>query len=864
MRARLIILLLFPLTVLTFSLGIVAQDRWTETEAAADVVERVDDLRSLIALQSALYDERASVELEARSNAFGVPSTLGAGLLGVPPSVDTHAATDQALVAAASAPPNTAALIEAARAEHDSGSVDAVRAYESVDAILVERLFFEVDAMKRIGVATADAGLADSLEQLEASVRLFSASIGQTTGLANAWFGNDEAARDEALSQLGIDSTRYSLALAAIDVAQLPSEVGAELEPSSDPISVAAAELVAGRLDRPDAGDLSNLDLIIDVFRTSFNRNGILKDLVATLTSEVEAAAGSLAADAAGSFNAVLIVGGFAVATSFLLSGFLARGIATPMGAVARRTRDLQAGRIETSPLALTGPRELRDVAGAINDVSDNLGALEIKLDALARADLDDPALHEPLPGRLGETISKSVDTLSQSISDRRDLQARLAHQATHDALTGLLNRAAILTELDQVLGQADECGAGLLFVDLDDFKRANDVFGHGVGDAVLVEIADRLRAACRPQDAVARLGGDEFLIVTSGVADLEGLRRHGERIVSAVRQPMHVPGTGGLQASASVGAAITNDPEVVALDLLAEADAALYVAKASDDRVAVFDDELRERLGNKSSIEQRLREALTNGELEVHYQPVVSSGSLEVDQMEALVRWPGEDSCGPDVFIPVAEASDLVIDIDRFVLHRATAELARLQVEGRAPHLSVAVNISGRHLLNAGVADHVAEALDASGLAPSCLIIEVTETALIADLDRAALHLEALRRVGVRVSVDDFGTGFTSISQLRRLPIDELKIDRSIIMELPGDQTLIRVVRDLAEHFGLDTVAEGVETQLQADFLRQLGCTQLQGWLYARAMSADDLRRWIDAGGTRPTAGSVAAPDSP
>jgi len=211
-----------------------------------------------------------------------------------------------------------------------------------------------------------------------------------------------------------------------------------------------------------------------------------------------------------------------------------------------------------------------------------------------------------------------------------------------------------------------------------------------------------------------------------------------------------------------------------------------------------------------------------------------------------------------------VADAGDWGIDIERFVVHAGTGERARLKHEGRAGRWSMAVNISGRHLLNADVAEHVAEALRGTGLDPSSLIIEVTETALIADLDRAAEHLAALRQVGVRVSVDDFGTGFTSISQLRRLPIDELKIDRSIVMELPGDQTLIRVVKDLAEHFGLDTVAEGVETQQQADFLRQLGCTQLQGWLYAKAMSPADLRRWIDEDRASEKTVRVAATDSP
>ncbi len=319
------------------------------------------------------------------------------------------------------------------------------------------------------------------------------------------------------------------------------------------------------------------------------------------------------------------------------------------------------------------------------------------------------------------------------------------------------------------------------------------------------------------------------------GLGDLHRWQQVDERVLAG---RLLTPLGGGRLSDVLYYTAFRSNPQ--------HADAALYLAKSSDGRIGVFDEDLRAKIGRRASIEQRLGAALAAGELEVHYQPVLRSDSLVVGQVEALVRWIGEDTYGPDVFIPVAEKSDLVVKIDRFVMHTATTELAALLSEGLVRDLSVAVNVSGRHLLHADVVAHVAEALAVSGLDPSRLIIEVTETALIADLDRAGAHLSALRSMGVRVSVDDFGTGFTSISQLRRLPIDELKIDRSLVADLPGDETLVRVVRDLAEHFGMTTVAEGVETQEQADFLGNLGCSQLQGWLYARAMPADDLRRWF------------------
>lgn len=860
---RLFLLVLFPLTILAVTIGIVAHDRWTERQAGADVVARVDDLRSLVALQSVVYGERAAVELEFRSASFGVPARLGAGLLGVSEPETTFGPTDEALIATTIAPLGVTELLATARSLHASSDPNMIRAYDAVDDVIVEKLVSELEVMKSIGVGTADAELAAVLQQLEAVVVAFSASTDQTTGLADSWFGPSET-RNRSLSSLGFQTARYELAVAEINPDRLPVGLRESLVTRSDPVSAAVVQLLTGGIDDPGQRNLEDLPMIISVFEASFARNATLGDLVEESADDVERSASRIAGDANDAFVAALVLGGFAIAISVLLSWRLAISIAAPMASVAARTRQLQAGQIEASPLELTGPRELRDVASAINDVSTNLEALEGNLRALARADLEDVRLAQPLPGQLGETLMNSVDTLSSSIADRRNLQTRLGHQANHDALSGLANRAAVLDRIAARLRSASTSAVGLMFVDLDDFKRVNDVFGHGAGDRVLVEVGRRLIDASRPADMVARLGGDEFLVVVENVESVEALIPLARRIIEAVGQPMPTAGTGGLVVEASVGIAVSSDSNVTALDFLSQADAALYKAKTSDERVCLFDDDLRLKMGRQASIEQRLRRALAEGELEVHYQPVLESDTLRVGQLEALVRWIGEDTYGPDDFIPVAEQSDLVVDIDRFVLKTATAELAALLADGVATDLSVAVNLSGRHLLHAEITAHVAEALTLSGLDATRLIIEVTETALIADFDRAAEHLHSLRSMGVRASIDDFGTGFTSISQLRRLPIDELKIDRSLVTELPEEQVVVRVVRELAEHFGMTTVAEGVETQEQADFLRDLGCSQLQGWLFAKAMSASDLRVWFESRANVPTPNRVTAGDLP
>lgn len=860
---RLFLLVLCPLTALTATLGVVANDRWAERRSGADVVAQVDELRSLVSLQSAVYNERSAIEVEVRSDAYGVPASLGAGLLGLPELDSTYPATDAALAATTTLPTEVSGLLAAARAGYDQGDPEVIAAYDRVDDVVVERIIEQVDAMQSAGIGTADLQLAAVLQQLASTVLAFSASTDQTTGLADSWFGPEEG-RFESQSQLGFQTARYDLAITEIDLGPLPGGLGASLANRTDPVSTAVSQLLTGTLPLPDGDGVSDLELIVNVFRASFARNEALGDLVALSADNVESVATRIANDAADAFIAALVVGSVAIAGSIVLSWRLAVSISGPMASVAARTRELQAGQIEASALELTGPRELRDVASAINDVSTNLGALEGKLGALARADLDDEQLAAPLPGRLGEALMDSVDTLSSSIADRHNLQARLGYQASHDALTGLANRAAVLERLSAALATAESAPVGLIFVDLDDFKRANDVFGHGTGDEVLVEVGRRLLTTCRPSDMVARLGGDEFLVVAQELDRVENLMPVAQRIIDVIAKPMPMERTGGLSLQASAGVAIARTSTLDALEFLSHADAALYLAKASDRRIGVFDEQLRQEIGERALIEQRLRSALRDGDLEVHYQPVLASDSLAVGQIEALVRWVGDHTYGPDVFIPVAEASDLVVDIDRFVLATATNELARLIADGVANDLSVAVNLSGRHLLHANVADHVAAALASSGLDPSRLIIEVTETALIADLDRAAEHLAALRTLGVRASVDDFGTGFTSISQLRRLPIDELKIDRSLVTELPGDETLVRVVRDLATHFGMTTVAEGVETQEQATFLRELGCSQLQGWLYARAMPVDDLRRWFAARSEVHSRNRVATADSP
>lgn len=853
-RNRLVLLVLVPLSVVVVAVGLLAADRQSKSRAAEDVQAQVEGLRGLVGLQTALYGERAAVEIEFRSASFGVPSTFGAILLGIGDSESTFGTTDAALRAADGGPEDFARLLVDARRILRSGDVQAIDSYETLDDLLVAEIIGSVQTMHRVGLATAEVELDVVLEQLEASVKAFSAATDQTTRLAGTWFGSPEE-RTQALSELGRATAAFELAIDEVELERVPAELRSPAFGRDDPVSTAVAKALSGDLAEVE---IESVPIMVDVFAGSFTRNGALAELVDNAADDVETASARVADDAVDSYQLALAFGLLAVLASIFLSWRLATSIGTPMLSVAQRTRELRGGRIDPTPLPLSGPREMQDIAAALNDVSANLDSLENKLDALARADFSDPALHERLPGRLGDTLSKSVDTLSTSLADRADLQVRLTYEASHDALTGIANRGAALERIEEALSRNPDDSLGLLLIDLDDFKRVNDLFGHRTGDQVLIEVANRLVDSCRSDDLVARLGGDEFLVVLDGAAMPRATLDLARRIVDRLAEPQHDPATGGLVVAGAVGVVIATGGSVGSVELLAQADAALQRAKGSDARLAVFDDTLASEFFQRAAIEQRLRESLVLGEFEVHYQPIVTTDSREVAQVEALIRWSVPDATGPDHFIPVAEQSDLVVDLDRFVLHRATKEIAALIDSGAAPHMSLAVNVSGRHLVHAHFVDHVQEALTASAFDPKRLIVEVTETALVADLERAALHLDGLRRLGIRVSVDDFGTGFTSISQLRRLPIDELKIDRSLVDQLPTEQSLVRVVQDLAAHFGMTTVAEGVERGAQADVLREIGCAQLQGWLFARAMPVGELRAWID------DRLRVSTPDSP
>jgi diguanylate cyclase (GGDEF)-like protein len=442
-----------------------------------------------------------------------------------------------------------------------------------------------------------------------------------------------------------------------------------------------------------------------------------------------------------------------------------------------------------------------------------------------------------------------AVTRMFRALREHARSEARFAHQATHDLLTGLPNRAYLLEHLERVLARAgaEDIRVGVVFLDVDRFKLVNDTGGHGLGDELLVAIARRLRIDVSPADLVARIGGDEFIVVLGAVDGLPAAIAAAERLRLSFELPFTLRGN-DIYASASLGVTFTDgrDGASSGESLIRDADTAMYQAKeAGRDGVAVFDASMRDRVAERLLLEQDLRLALDADQLQVHFQPIVSLHDEQPTGFEALIRWahPTRGMVPPATFIPIAEDTGLIVELGAWVLGEAARQVAewRLTLPGAAD-LSVAVNLSARQLRDPRLLARVADVLDRSGLPGSALCLELTESLLMEDPQVAAATLRELRGLGVRLSVDDFGTGYSSLSYLKRFPVDHVKIDRSFVEGLDGhdssEESLVAAIIAMAGALGMTTVAEGVESPAQAGRLRDLGADRAQGYLFSRPLS--------------------------
>ncbi|MCF4126015.1 putative bifunctional diguanylate cyclase/phosphodiesterase [Methylobacterium sp. SyP6R] len=453
-----------------------------------------------------------------------------------------------------------------------------------------------------------------------------------------------------------------------------------------------------------------------------------------------------------------------------------------------------------------------------------------------------------PFEGRRA-TLTACVD-----VTEQRRAEQRIAHMAHHDALTGLPNRVLFHERLAEAA--ASGTGLGLLCLDLDHFKLVNDTLGHPAGDALLREVAERLRACLGPDGLVARLGGDEFAILSPARRDV--LLALADRIVAALGRPFALDGQ-DVTIGASIGIALApehgDDPD----GLLRKADTALYAAKADGRRTRrLFEPAMDAALQNRRALERDLRAAIAAEALEVHYQPLVDARSLAATGCEALLRWrhPERGFVSPGAFIPVAEETGLIAPLGEWVLRQACREAA-----GWPAGIRVAVNLSPAQFRTPDLVGTVARALAESGLDPSRLELEITEQVMLEETTANLAVLHRLRALGVRIAIDDFGTGYASLSYLQAFPFDKIKIDRSFTAALGREATAMAIVQaviGLGASLGITTLAEGVETEAQLAILRGCGCGEVQGFLFGRPVPAAEIRRLV-AASARP-AGMAAA----
>ncbi|MET0460742.1 MAG: EAL domain-containing protein [Ilumatobacteraceae bacterium] len=425
-------------------------------------------------------------------------------------------------------------------------------------------------------------------------------------------------------------------------------------------------------------------------------------------------------------------------------------------------------------------------------------------------------------------------------VSEQTD---ELRHQAMHDALTGLPNRSLIMDRIEQLQARSLRNGtpAATLFLDIDGFKTVNDTLGHHAGDRLLQAVADRLTASLRRVDTIGRMGGDEFVVLIDGGEDDDAPAVVAQRILDLVREPITlVDAATPIVVTASIGIAVGrgNTPA----DALRDADMALYEAKdAGRNRFEVFRPEMEVSMRSRYELELDLRAALAADQFVLAYQPIYNLDDLTIVGVEALVRWqhPVIGEIKPDDFIPLLEASGQIVEVGRWVLDEACAQMAAWRAAGS--DLTVSVNVSGRQLDHDGIVDDVRNALRSSGLPAGALTIEVTETALMRSIDETARRLRELKELGVLIAIDDFGTGYSSLAYLQRLPVDCLKIDRSFTEALtrsPESDALVRTLVQLGKDLGMSTLAEGVETTEQIDHLRGQQVTHVQGFLLARPLT--------------------------
>jgi len=456
---------------------------------------------------------------------------------------------------------------------------------------------------------------------------------------------------------------------------------------------------------------------------------------------------------------------------------------------------------------------------------------------------------------KLSHTMNIMIDSIRHSRVQLQEQHDSLQYQATHDALTGLANRVLFNDRLSQGIEKArrNSTNLAVLFVDLDHFKEINDSFGHKTGDKVLTTVTERLSRAIRKEDTLARLGGDEFTIMIEGLRQPEDASVLASKILQVLAKEIIIDEHRFFVGS-SIGISLFPENGESSADLLKNADAAMYKAKQEGrNNFQYYSSEMTVQAFERVFMETNLRTAFENGEFVVYYQPQIDAQGKTLAGMEALVRWqsPQMGLVSPANFIPIAESTGLIIELDRLVMREAMTQLSQWVEAGLEPGV-LAMNLTIKQLKQDDFIAYVKELMVQTACKPQWLEFEITESGVMSDPEEMISVLQQINEMGIRLSLDDFGTGYSSLEYLKKMPISKLKIDRSFVKDLPEDDedaAITKAVIALAESLNLDIIAEGVETKSQLDFLLQNGCKMIQGYFYAKPMSSEQMERYITSG---------------
>jgi diguanylate cyclase (GGDEF)-like protein len=863
--AWLLALAVVPLTgAVWFAANEVGLVRESSRQAEA-VAEATDELVQLTELRATVLDERNWTGAAYGVRDLGISPQLVASFVGI--DLDGQQAVSRErvdrLITELDWPEVAAALADVRISEHVS--LDQInQEYNAVAAVVQQRSERSLDDLVTIaGDISQGADLVAALRVLDAASISRQAVTLQQTSYFGAQFTTLAVASVE-LETLVEQRFAYQRAMAEVARIAGPEtetvRALGEVESSDDVIAFRTelAELLAtprtisesdvaaiGGNEIDFAAIAGNLDSVAGTFQSATGSVEQHLALVDAAGVDVLAASSSIDdAAVAASRQALLRVGVLAIASLLFAMG-LARAIRRPLRQLAAGAEGLRDGN-GLAELQPSGPTEIREAMHALNEAAAHLELAERQANALASGQLDDPALSESSPGALGQSLQEAVQTLTSSLSEREELGILLSHEASHDSLTQLPNRRASLDSLHQGLARSKRTGAtvAIMFLDLDGFKQVNDHHGHAAGDTVLRSVSGRLTDTLRDGDHVGRLGGDEFLVVAEPIAGAAEAVALAQRLIDSISQPIAV-GAASVRIGASIGIALAdNETTLTADELLRDADLAVYKAKGSGSSlIQLCDESLRTELDKRADVESALRTAIELDQLTLHYQPIVDAETLQVVSLEALVRWerPGVGLVPPDEFIPTAERSDLILAVDNWVVRNVIGQMGRWSDHDALAHLPVAINVSGRHLGTDDFVNDVLGPLDQTGVQADRVVLEVTESALMQDLDLAAEKLQQLRERGISIAIDDFGTGYTSLAHLRTLPVDILKIDRTFTADTSA-YSLVKLIIDTGHLLGLRVIAEGIETAEQACDLAKMGSDELQGFLYGHPVPVAEI----------------------